>query len=234
VRRLVCFAEAVISGEQEVAGVRARNVAPSALAGVLAAGEIPVLVDPEGTQLEALQPQVVVDARMLKRPGERLGGGPLLIGLGPGFVAGRDADAVVETQRGPGLGGVIWSGAALPDSGSPAPVAGVSEARVLRAPRAGRFVSLSRIGALVSAGDTLGEVFGSPVRASTSGLLRGLIADGVEVGAGTKLGDVDPRGAAVDAAAISDKARAVAAGVLEAVTLGLARRRRRLLASLER
>ena len=233
VRRLVSFAEALASGEHEVEGIRARRVEPDALAGALAAADaVPVVVDPEARQVARLRPQVVVDARMLKRGGERIvTGGALLVGLGPGLVAGEDVDAVVETQRGPDLGRVIWSGAAQADSGNPAPIAGVAEARVLRAPCAGRFLASATIGALVAAGDSLGEVDGSPVRAATSGLLRGLIADGVVVELGDKLGDVDPRGRAVDPARISDKARAVAAGVLEAVTLGLLRRERPLLAS---
>jgi xanthine dehydrogenase accessory factor len=232
VRRFVSFAEALAGGEHEVEGVRARRVEPAALPEALAQrGAVPVVVDPEGEQIAALRPHVVVDARMLKRAGARRSEeGPLLVGLGPGFVAGQDVDAVVETQRGADLGRVIWSGAALLDSGKPAPVSGVSDARVLRAPAAGRFVSCSRIGDQVVTLQRLGDVDGTPLFAGTAGVLRGLIADGVAVSPGDKLGDVDPRGRAVDPARISDKARAVAAGVLEAVTLGLQRRARSLLA----
>jgi xanthine dehydrogenase accessory factor len=235
VRRRVCFSEALANGEHEVEGVLARRVEPDAVAAALAAADaVPVVVDPEARQVAKLRPQVVVDARMLKRGGERIvTGGALLVGLGPGLVAGEDADAVVETQRGPDLGRVIWSGAAQADSGNPAPVAGVAEARVLRAPCAGRFLASAAIGDLVGAGDSVGEVNGAPVRAATPGLLRGLIADGVAVEPGDKLGDVDPRGRAVDPARISDKARAVAAGVIEAVTFGLAKRSRAVLAGVQ-
>lgn len=231
VRRLVSFSEAIRSGEHEVQGVRARRVHPEALSEALArGGAVPVVVDPDAVLLASLRPQVVVDARMLKRAGEprRAGEGPLLVGLGPGLVADDHVDAVVETQRGPELGRVIWRGAAQADSGSPAPIGGVGDARVLRAPRAGRFVACARIGDLVVTLQPVGEIDGLLVHATTAGLVRGLLADGVTVAAGTKLGDVDPRGAAVDPAEISDKARAVAAGVLEAVTLGLARRRPQL------
>jgi xanthine dehydrogenase accessory factor len=125
--------------------------------------------------------------------------------------------AVVETQRGPALGRVIWDGPAQADTSVPSPVLGVTQARVLRAARAGRFRAARRIGDLVAQGDTVGHVDGEEVIAGVDGLLRGLVGDGVPVDQGVKLGDIDPRGRAVDAARISDKARAVAAGVLEAV-----------------
>jgi xanthine dehydrogenase accessory factor len=225
VRRRVCFAEAVLSGENEVEGVLGVLVAGDRIAAALAKGDVvPVTVDPEGRLLATLRPQVVVDARMLKRAGEGARDDALLVGLGPGFVAGQDADAVIETQRGPDLGRVIWSGPAQEDSGSPASVAGVTEARVLRAPCSGTFAGSARIGDLVTAGAAVGAVDAEAVVAEISGLLRGLIAEGVPVSRGMKLGDIDPRGRAVDPARISDKARAVAAGVLEAVMLGLLRR----------
>jgi xanthine dehydrogenase accessory factor len=155
--------------------------------------------------------------------GTERGDARVVVGLGPGFEAGRDVDAVVETQRGPSLGRVLWAGSAAADTRVPAAVEGHTEARVLRSPRPGTFRGHVSLAALVAAGDVVGDVEGAPVRAAIAGLLRGLLADGVEVGEGIKVGDVDPRGAAVDAAAISDKARAVAAGVLEAVCEGLRR-----------
>lgn len=226
VRRPVCFAEAVFSGETVIEGVRALCVSADRLAGVLASGgAVPVLIDPEALVLATLGPEVLVEGRMTKtRIGLARGFGALRIALGPGFVAGQDVDAVVETERGPDLGRVIWSGAALEDSGRPAAVLGVAEARVLRAPRDGTFTGRTQIGEVVASGATVGTVDGEPVIAGTAGLLRGLIADGVPVSCGMKLGDIDPRGNAVDPTRISDKARAVAAGVLEAVSLGLARR----------
>jgi xanthine dehydrogenase accessory factor len=124
---------------------------------------------------------------------------------------------VVETQRGPSLGRVIWAGSAEADTRVPAAVLGVTEARVLRAPYGGTFRSHRAIGDLVRADDVVGEVDGVPVVAGVGGLLRGLVAAGVTLREGTKLGDIDPRGREIDPAAISDKGRAVAAGVLEAV-----------------
>ena len=142
-----------------------------------------------------------------------------LVGLGPGFTAGREVDAVVETQRGPDLGRVLWTGSAESDTSVPSPVLGYTEKRVLRAPRTGVFRERVEIGAVVIPGDVVGEVDGEPVATPIAGLLRGVLRDGVPVPEGAKVGDVDPRGPGVNAAAISDKARAVAAGVLEAVLL---------------
>jgi xanthine dehydrogenase accessory factor len=225
VRRLVCFAQAVFAGQAEVEGVTGVRVDLGALrAGALETRAIPVAVDPAGESLVRLVPGVLVDARMVKQPQDtRPGHAPLVIGLGPGFRAGHDVHAVVETQRGPDLGRVLWEGQAAGDTGEPAPVQGHTYARVLRAPSAGVFRGGVRLGQRVEAGALVGEVDGRPVAAAIAGVVRGLLADGVPVSAGAKLGDVDPRDVAADR--ISDKARAVAAGVLEAVAQGLARLR---------
>jgi len=221
VRRLVAFSEAVLTGEIVVDGVRARAVPAAALGP--AADFVPVAVDPEGSSIARLRPAVLVDARMLKRNGGTTrADAALVIGLGPGFVAGDDVHAVIETQRGSDLGRVLWEGPAEPDSAHPAAVRGYTEKRVVRAPAAGAFRAQARIGDIVIPGQVLGLVGTTPVTATIAGLVRGLIADGIEVPAGIKIGDIDPRGPGIDPARISDKARAVAAGVLEAV---LVRRR---------
>jgi xanthine dehydrogenase accessory factor len=142
---------------------------------------------------------------------------PVTIALGPGFEAGRDVDFVIETNRGPSLGRVIESGSAETDTGVPGEVGGAGAERVVRASASGEFRARARIGDLVRAGDAVAEVGGAPVVARVSGLLRGLAADGLAVKRGEKVGDVDPRGAAVDAKAVSDKARAVGRAVLAAL-----------------
>lgn len=219
VRRLVAFADAVRSGEAVVEGVRGRLVSAGAPAVLLDC--VTVAVDPDGALLARLRPEVLVDARMLKRGSDTaLSQAALVVGVGPGLLAGRDVHAVVETQRGPDLGRVLWSGATEPDTARPADVLGFTEKRVVRAPRSGLFQSEVKIGDLVVAGQVLGHVDGVPVQASIAGLVRGLVADGVAVLDRVKVGDIDPRGLAVSPARISDKARAVAAGVLEAVVLG--------------
>jgi xanthine dehydrogenase accessory factor len=154
---------------------------------------------------------------MLKRNcGISTGLAPLVIGLGPGFRAPEDVHAVIETNRGHNLGRVIYDGGAEPDTGVPAAVEGYAKERVLRAPADGVFRARAAIGQTVSRGEILGLAGGAEVRASIAGLLRGLVADGTEVRRGQKIGDVDPRGAAIDVSTVSDKGRAVAGGVLEA------------------
>lgn len=219
IRRTVAFASAIYSGVVEVEGVKARRV--GSLEEAWAAhekGEIPVLIDPRAQVVARWRPDVLVDAIMDKRnTGTEITDAPLVIGLGPGFEAGLDVHAVVETARGYNLGRVILSGGAEPDTGIPGEVAGYTFQRVLRAPSRGTFQALLRIGDRVEAGTTVGYVGSQPVRAATRGVLRGIIADGVEVVEGMKLGDVDPRGVVEYCFTISDKARAIGGGVLEAI-----------------
>ena len=223
VRRKVSFAQAVFSGEAMVEGIGGRRVAVGELREALTGGEaIPLVIDPEAACLSSIGASVLVDGRMAKTNlGTHLDQAALVIGLGPGLTAGRDVTAVVETQRGPDLGHVIWMGAARENSAHPSPVLGYSDERVLKAPCSGRFRGHAAIGDLVTEGSIVGDVEGAPVRTEIDGLLRGLLGDGVSITQGTKVGDVDPRGNATDPARISDKARAVAAGTLEAVLLGL-------------
>lgn len=216
VRRLVCFAEAVHAGRATVEGVEA-ILRPLQTAD-FRHGPLPVVVDPEGSLIPRLAPDAVVDARLLKSAPGPLAGGPRpLIGLGPGFLAGRDADLVVETHRPAGPGRVIAEGGAAANTGIPGSVGGETARRVLRSPASGRLEAARRIGDLVQAGEELGRVAGTPLLAPIGGLLRGLIHPAVELSPGDKVGDIDPRGAAIDPARISDKAQAVAAGVLQAL-----------------
>jgi xanthine dehydrogenase accessory factor len=221
VRRAVSFCEAVHDGEATVEGVTARLVPDVLTARVaLGWGVIPLLVDPSAACLAELQPRAVVDAIMAKRNlGTTLTDAPLVIGVGPGFTASHDCHAVVETQRGHWLGRVYYEGGAIPDTGVPALRAGHDQDRILRAPADGNFrdAGLRRIGDLVEPGDRLGDVAGEPVTTGISGVLRGLIRDGTPVTRGMKIGDVDPVAEVERCFTISDKALAVAGGVLEAL-----------------
>lgn len=219
VRRTVSFAEAVYEGRHTVEGVEAVRVSSAAQAReVWERGGIPVFIDPEASVREIIKPAVLVDAIMAKRrTGTDRSYAPLVIGVGPGFMAGIDVHAVVETNRGHNLGRVIWQGQAEEDTGVPAPVSGYSEERVLRAPQAGVFTALSKIGDWVEAGDVVAQVDGIPVKAGIKGVLRGLLKDGIRVERGMKAGDIDPRGEREYCYLISDKARAIAGGVLEAI-----------------
>jgi xanthine dehydrogenase accessory factor len=220
VRRLVCFAEAVFSREITVEGVLARCVTLEA-ASFDPSPFVPVAVDPDAVLLGRLRPEVLVDARMAKRNlGTSLDQAPFVVGIGPGLAAEEDVHAVVETERGVDLGRVLWRGAAAADTSMPAEVQGYADRRVLRAPRAGVFRARAAIGDVVIPRQEVGDVDGAPVEVRIAGLVRGLLADGVGIPEGGKVGDVDPRGPSVDPRRLSDKGRAVAAGVLEAILIG--------------
>ena len=219
VRRTVAFAEAVYEGTQAIEGVTARRV--DSLTQVESAwrrGEIPVVVDPNATIRSEIKPAVIVDAIMAKRNlCTEINDAQLVIGVGPGFLAGVDVHAVVESNRGYHLGRVIWQGEAEPDTGVPAPVAGHAQDRVLRAPGSGIFYARSAIGDVVEAGEVVGAIDGAEIPAGIAGLVRGMLRSGVSVQAGMKVGDVDPRLERGYCYQISDKARAIAGGVLEAI-----------------
>ena len=219
IRRTVAMAEAVYAGEVTVEGIRGRLVPGAREAqAALADRVLPVLVDPEARIVLDLHPQAVVDARMAKRNlGTHIHEAPAVIGLGPGFYAGRDVHAVVETLRGHDLGRVLLEGEAAANTGVPGIVGGQGELRVLRAPAGGSFTALQHIGDPVSAGQTVAEVDGRPVVSALSGVLRGILHDGLPVHPGMKVGDVDPRGIRDYCFTISDKALSVGGGVLEAI-----------------
>ncbi len=219
VRRAVAFSEAVYAGGITVESVAACLAAdPAAGRRCALRGEIAVVVDPNGESVHSLRPPILIDARMAKRPLDtRPEQASLVIGLGPGFVAGVHCHAVVETNRGHHLGRVYWQGGAEPDTGQPEPVRGYHVERVLRAPTAGILQGRRQIGEKLQAGDLIATVDGAELRAPFAGVLRGLIHDGLAVAAGLKVGDLDPRGLPETCFTISDKARAVGGGVLEAV-----------------
>lgn len=219
VRRTVSFCEALFGKAQEVEGVTTRFVAsPKEVSAVWDEGMIPLLIDPEGISRDVLKPSVIVDAILAKRnTGTHTGDAPLVIGLGPGFWAGRDVDVVIETNRGHDLGRVIYDGRAEEDTGVPGAIAGVGTQRVLRAPRDGTFRSDKEIGAMVAEGENVAWVEDEPVTAAISGVLRGLLRGGIAVQKGLKAGDIDPRGKRENCFTISDKARAIGGGVLEAI-----------------
>lgn len=218
IRRTVCFSEAVRLGETEVEGVTARLAALADLPDLLERGIVPVLADPEGACIPALAPDAVVDAIIAKRNlGTRMDMAPVVVAAGPGFTAGVDCHAVVETMRGHYLGRVIYDGAALPNTDVPGLIGGYAGERVLRAPADGVFRGVKRIGDRVRAGEAAGYVDGAPMVCTIDGVLRGLLADGVPVRRGMKSGDVDPRCEPAHCACASDKALAVGGGVLEAL-----------------
>ncbi|MBW2058115.1 MAG: EF2563 family selenium-dependent molybdenum hydroxylase system protein [Deltaproteobacteria bacterium] len=219
IRREVSFCEAIHDGEKTVEGVTAKRVIDvEAVRATWERGKIPVLVDPGAVVKGFLKPHVLVDAILAKRNlGTAMTDAALVIGLGPGFVGGEDVHLVIETNRGHNLGRLIWEGSAEADTGIPGNVGGYTAERVLRAPRAGRFEALIKIGDLVEENEPVAEVDGAPMRSRIAGVLRGILRDGTSVEKGMKSGDVDPRGKREACFTISDKARAIGGSVLEGI-----------------
>ena len=218
-RRAVSFGSAIIEGSIIVEDISSRRAGSidEALS-YQKQGEVPVLVDPNGDCLATYSPEIVVDARMLKRaPDSQHNPLPLLIGLGPGFEAPTNCYAVIETNRGHRMGRVILKGEAQPDTGKPEGVMGHRSDRVLRSPAKGIIKGVARIGAHLQEGDRVAHVGDQWVTAPFEGVLRGLIHDGTEVNLSDKIGDVDPRGELLNCFTISDKALAVGGGVVEAI-----------------
>lgn len=219
IRRTVCFSQAILLGEMTVEDVTARRAdSVEEAESLLRRGLIPVLADPDCACRAQLRPDALVDAILAKRNlGTKIDDAPVVVGIGPGFTAGEDCHAVVETMRGHTLGRVIYSGSALPNTNIPGLIGGFAGERVLRAPCDGIFTAVHRIGDTVEEGETIGFVEGQPMKCTISGVLRGVLDDGVSVKKGMKSGDVDPRCKPEYCTTISDKALAVGGGVVEAV-----------------
>ena len=219
VRREVSFCEAVYEGQKEVEKVNAalaRN--PDEIKSRWEKKQIAVAVDPKWQTLERMRFDVLVDAILAKKNlGTYHDGASLVIGLGPGFYAGKDVHMVVETHRGHNLGRIITSGQAEPNTGIPGAIGGFAEERVLRANAAGQFQSRRAISDYVRANEIVGAVEGGEVRARIEGVIRGLIRPGSQVTPGLKIGDIDPRGQVSYCYTISEKARAIGGSVLEAL-----------------
>ncbi len=234
VRRTVAFAEAVTRGEMTVEDVTARLATSlQDIQATLAGGLVPIVVDPDGTLLRQMHPTVLIEATLSKyNSGVTMDDAPIVIALGPGYEAGKDVHAVIETNRGHNLGRVYLRGCAESNTGVPGAIGGYTIERLLRAPCAGALYGVRQIGDLVQAGETVAVVRTNeisdneiaPVVATISGILRGLMRDGLHVSSGMKVGDIDPRAAREHCFTISDKSRAVAGGVLEAILYLLNRR----------
>ena len=222
VRRTVSFCEAVHDQNAAVEGIE--SVLCGNKEAVFTAwkkGRIPVVVDPFWKYLSILRPSVLVDAVIAKKNlGTAMKDAPLVIGLGPGFTAGKDVHRVIETMRGHHLGRVIEKGSAMPNTGIPGAIGGHTLARVLRAPADGVFHSKHSIMDRIMAGEVVGEVGGQTIVSEIDGVLRGLIREGSLVRKGVKIGDIDPRGDTGYCHIVSDKARALGGAVLEAVMGG--------------
>ncbi len=219
VRRMVSFGEAIYSQNITVEGITARMAKSTREAGeILAEGDIAVIIDPNAEIRHQLHPEVIVDGRMTKQaPDLPLSAAALVIGLGPGCIAGVNCHAAIETNRGHYLGRAIWEGSPQADTGIPGEINSQRSQRVLRAMRHGTLEVMAEIGDLVQEGQLVAKIGDQEVRAPFPGTLRGIARPGIQVWPGLKIGDVDPRADPVFAYLISDKSLAIGGGVLEAI-----------------
>lgn len=222
IRRLAAFSEVMYQNDIEVEGIKACRIeSQEDIEDCFASGILPVAKDPDGVWIKRLRPQVVVDGIIAKKNlGTKIGMAPLVIGLGPGFCAGEDVHVVIETMRGHRLGRILRQGRAVPNTGVPGVIAGVSKERVIHAPAAGVMHENSAIGDIVSKDDVIAYIDDTPVYATIDGVLRGLLHGGLEVTKGFKIADIDPRiSEKGNCVTISDKARTIAGGVLQAILM---------------
>lgn len=219
VRRPVAFSRAVYEKTalvEDVTGVLCRSL--EEIEETVLKDQVAVIVDEECKIQESWKPDVLVDAIIAKKNlGTNITDAPMVVGVGPGFQAGLDCHGVVETNRGHHLGRCIWEGSACPDSGVPGMIGGYDKERIIRAAADGTFKGVSAIGDVVKKGQLVGYADRTPVYAQVEGVVRGLLQDGVQVVKGMKSGDIDPRGVVENCFTISDKARSIGGGVLEAI-----------------
>lgn len=222
IRRNVAFSDAVYNGKSEVEGIKAiliKNL--KELEEAFDNNLIAVAVDPKGEYIEKMKPLAVVDGILAKKNlGTNKMMAPITVALGPGFEAGVDVDIVIETMRGHNLGRLIFEGFAIENTGVPGAIAGFSKERVIHSKAEGIIENIKTIGDIVKAGEVIAKVGDEPIYASIDGLLRGIIKNGFLVNKGIKIADIDPRLKEVENyTTISDKARNIGGGVLEAILL---------------
>ena len=218
VRRTVALSRAVydrraIVEEMEAVSAKTQEDAEA----IMEEGKIPVIVDPKADCRKWYKPDVIVDAIIAKKNTEtKITDAPFVIGIGPGFTAGKDCHCVIETKRGHTLGSVIWEGSAIADTGVPGNIGGYTTERLIRASEDGIIEPKVRIGDIVEKGQIVAVTGGKPVFAQMGGIVRGMLQPGAYVKKNLKIGDIDARAERSHCETISDKARAIGGGALEA------------------
>lgn len=217
IRRSVALCEAIYTGHTKVEDISCTRISDlSEMEACHKNGTVPILIDPDCKSVPQITPAAVIDVILAKRNlGTNRNMAPITIGLGPGFYAGKDVHAVIETMRGHNLGRLILDGSAQPNTGIPGEIGGKSAQRVIHAPTSGKIVHLHKLGDVVDAGAPIFTISGQQVTVPFKGLLRGLIREELDVPKGMKVADIDPR-LDVDWHTISDKARCLGGAALEA------------------
>jgi len=219
IRRKVSFSEAIYNKRVNIEGINGVLATEiHEISKIIEEGSIPIYIDEKGVAIEGFKPLAVVDSILAKvNLGTHREMAPITIGIGPGFEAGCDVDLVIESKRGHHLGKVIYEGKAEEDTGIPSETNGYRNERVLRSPADGVVKVFFEIGDYIKEGEKVCEVGNIEVTAQITGILRGMIKEGLTVYKGLKIGDIDPRGIKEYAFTISDKARAIGGGVLEGI-----------------
>ena len=160
IRRNVAFCEAVYQGSQTVEDMTCHlAVSLEQAKELLAEGKLVVLVDPLGESIPKLKPMAVVDGILAKKNlGTNQEMAPITVALGPGFTAGEDVDAVIETKRGHNLGRVLWEGMAAPNTGIPGIIGGYGKERVIHSPAKGILRNVKKITDTVFKGEVIAVV----------------------------------------------------------------------------
>lgn len=219
VRRTVAFSQAIFDNEVEIEGIKGikvRNI--NEIYDEIKKNNIPIIIDEKADIIKELKPEAIVDSIIAKKNlGTSIKDAPIVIGVGPGFEAKVDCHLVVETKRGHYLGKVIDHGTAIPNTGVPGNIGGYTKERIIRASADGKIKPAVSIGDFVTKGQVVAHINGVEVLAEIDGIVRGMLQEGIEVFKGMKSGDIDPRCEKDHCFTISDKARSIGGGVLEAI-----------------
>lgn len=219
VRRTVAFSQAVYDKEVEVEGIKAVLASKKDdISKIIKDGNIAIVVDEEAKIVDEIKPNIIIDAIIAKKNlGTHIDDAKIVIGVGPGFTAGVDCHCVVETKRGHYLGKTIYNGSAIPNTGVPGDIGGYTKERIIRATDDGKILPIVNIGDYVEKGDIVAYINETPIFAEINGIVRGMLQKDVKVFKGMKSGDIDPRCEKDHCFTISDKARSIGGGVLEAI-----------------
>ncbi len=223
-RREVCFCEATFEKIKEVDGLTCEKAEPEtgSINRIWAEGKIPLLIAPCDEFIKNMEPDIAIYALMAKKnTGTSNSLAPLIIALGPGFYAGRDAHYVIETNPGnPDLGKIIENGASDKQTGIPTEVMGITTERLLLSPDTGILQGIKDIGDPVQKGDVIGYVGDKKMEAPISGLIWGLIRTPADVKKGQKVGDIHPGTDRNVCFEITPQAKVIAEGVYMAILKG--------------
>ena len=219
VRRTVAFSQAIFDNEIEIEGIKGIKVNNiNEIHKEIKKGNIPIIIDKKANIIKELKPKVIVDAIIAKKNlGTSIDDASIVIGVGPGFEAKKDCHLVIETKRGHYLRKVIEEGSAIPNTGVPGNIGGYTKERIIRASSNGKIRPIVKIGDYVKKGEVVAYIDGVEVLAEIDGIVRGMLQEGIEVFKGMKSGDIDPRCEKNHCFTISDKARSIGGGVLEAI-----------------